>query len=68
MTEVVEGGMMAVLAKICAIIIPKRIRLVEVEVTNQDNERKLLDERLEKIIEATLNGESEWFLERESND
>ena len=57
--------MAAVLAKIRAIIIPKRLRIVEIEVVNQDSERKILDERLDRIIEATLNGESEWFLERE---
>jgi len=60
--------MVAVLEKIFAIIIPKRIRVVEITVVNQDNERRSLDERLERIIEATLNGESEWFLEREGKD
>ena len=30
---------------------------------NIDNERKLLDDRLSKIVKVTLDGEEKWFLD-----
>ena len=56
---------MEVLKKIFAFITPKKLRMIEVTVAEHTQTRKQLDERLNKILEATLNGESEWFLKKE---
>ena len=48
-----KGGTMAIVAKLIAIIIPKKLQVVDVQVAKQDLNRKDLDDRLNRIIELS---------------
>ena len=45
------------LAKIRAFIVPKRVQVLMLTVEEQNKTRKLLDERLEKIVEVATEGQ-----------